>query len=68
MAESSLEPPRYIRTDVMTSVPVDPHVTAIRPVAPRHASAHAHTVGHPIVQSMEPGEDWRWCHVDQNFV
>ncbi|MGE2771806.1 UBP-type zinc finger domain-containing protein [Rhodococcus sp. 1.20] len=34
----------------------------------RHASAHAHAIGHPIVQSMEPGEDWRWCYVDQNFV
>lgn len=34
----------------------------------RHASAHAHAIGHPVVRSMEPGEDWRWCYVDQNFV
>jgi hypothetical protein len=26
----------------------------------RHASAHWRTVGHPIIQSFEPGEDWFW--------
>ena len=31
----------------------------------RHASAHFHNVGHPIVQSYEPGEDWLWCYVDE---
>ena len=34
----------------------------------RHARAHAFAVGHPIVQSYEPGEDWRWCYVDETFV
>jgi uncharacterized UBP type Zn finger protein len=34
----------------------------------RHARAHAFAVGHPIVQSFEPGEDWRWCYVDETFV
>ena len=32
------------------------------------ARAHAFAVGHPIVQSFEPGEDWRWCYVDETFV
>jgi hypothetical protein len=31
----------------------------------RHASKHAGAVGHPIVQSFEPGEDWWWCYTDQ---
>jgi len=31
----------------------------------KHASRHAHTTQHPIVQSFEPGEDWRWCYVDE---
>ena len=31
----------------------------------RHASRHARTVGHPIVRSLEPGENWLWCYVDQ---
>ena len=34
----------------------------------RHARAHAFAVGHPIVQSFELGEDWRWCYVDETFV
>ena len=25
-------------------------------------------VGHPIVQSMEPGENWRWCYVHEALV
>jgi uncharacterized UBP type Zn finger protein len=31
----------------------------------RHATAHAHDASHPIVQSFEPGENWRWCYVDR---
>ena len=31
----------------------------------RHASAHARETGHPIVRSLEPGEDWAWCYVDE---
>ena len=31
----------------------------------RHASAHARASGHPIVRSLEPGEDWIWCFVDE---
>jgi uncharacterized UBP type Zn finger protein len=31
----------------------------------KHATHHYQTTGHPIIQSFEPGEDWRWCYVDQ---
>jgi len=31
----------------------------------KHASKHARTIAHPIVQSFEPGEDWLWCYVDE---
>jgi hypothetical protein len=34
----------------------------------RHARAHAHSIEHPIVQSFEPGETWRWCYVHETFV
>ena len=34
----------------------------------QHATKHFHATGHPIVRSLEPGEDWRWCHVDEMFV
>ncbi len=31
----------------------------------KHASAHARDVGHPVVRSFEPDEDWVWCYVDE---
>ena len=31
----------------------------------RHATAHHHASGHPIVRSMERGESWGWCYVDE---
>ncbi|MEQ6900566.1 Na+/H+ antiporter [Nocardioides sp. YIM 152588] len=29
----------------------------------RHATAHFRDAGHPVMRSVEPGEDWRWCFV-----
>jgi uncharacterized UBP type Zn finger protein len=34
----------------------------------KHASAHARESGHPVVQSFEPDEDWRWCYVDEVYL
>ena len=34
----------------------------------RHASAHARETGHPLVRSVQPGEDWGWCYVDQTYL
>ena len=31
----------------------------------RHASAHAAASEHPIIRSLEPGEQWSWCFVDE---
>lgn len=31
----------------------------------RHASAHAASAEHPIIRSLEPGEEWSWCFVDE---
>ena len=31
----------------------------------KHATAHFHDTGHPIIQSFEPGENWRWCYIDE---
>jgi uncharacterized UBP type Zn finger protein len=30
----------------------------------RHARAHFHGDGHPLMRSLEPGETWSWCFVD----
>ena len=26
---------------------------------------HFHATGHPIMSSLEPGEDWSGCYLDQ---
>ena len=31
----------------------------------KHASAHFREAGHPVMRSIEPGEAWRWCFVDE---
>ena len=31
----------------------------------RHARAHAADAEHPIIRSIEPGEDWVWCFPDE---
>lgn len=31
----------------------------------KHATKHFHRSGHPIVRSLERGEDWGWCYADQ---
>ena len=30
----------------------------------KHATRHHGETGHPIMRSVEPGEEWRWCYVD----
>ena len=34
----------------------------------RHATAHFHETGHPVVASAEPGEQWLWCYEDELFA
>ncbi len=29
----------------------------------QHATVHFHETTHAVMQSAEPGEDWRWCYV-----
>jgi hypothetical protein len=31
----------------------------------RHATAHYHSSGHPLIRSLEPGEEWSWCYEDE---
>ncbi len=31
----------------------------------RHATAHQHAAEHAIIRSLEPGEDWCWCYLDE---
>lgn len=64
----------------MTSTETDPDIVAIRPVSPRtHKGCaeclrlgtpwvHFLSTDHPIVQSLQPRESWRWCYVHENYV
>jgi uncharacterized UBP type Zn finger protein len=31
----------------------------------KHATAHAREDGHPLIRSLEPGEEWSWCYMDE---
>ena len=31
----------------------------------KHATKHFRATGHPIITSLEPGEDWKWCYIDE---
>lgn len=30
----------------------------------KHATKHFHATKHPLIRSIEPGEAWLWCYVD----
>jgi uncharacterized UBP type Zn finger protein len=34
----------------------------------KHASKHFQATSHPIMRSLEPGEDWGWCYVDEKTL
>jgi hypothetical protein len=31
----------------------------------KHATKHFHKTKHPIMRSLQPGESWGWCFVDE---
>lgn len=31
----------------------------------RHATAHNAATAHPVIRSIEPGEEWSWCYADE---
>ena len=34
----------------------------------KHATAHWHASGHPIIRSFEPGEDWFWDYRADDYT
>jgi CPA2 family monovalent cation:H+ antiporter-2 len=34
----------------------------------KHATRHSQATEHPIIKSLQPGEDWAWCYVDQTMI
>jgi CPA1 family monovalent cation:H+ antiporter len=41
------------------------HVGCCDSSTEKHATAHFHETEHPVMRSIEPGEAWRWCFVDE---
>ncbi len=33
----------------------------------KHATQHFHQTTHPIIKSLEPGDEWNWCYLDETF-
>lgn len=34
----------------------------------KHATRHFRDTGHPVMRSVEPGESWIWCYVDERLM
>jgi uncharacterized UBP type Zn finger protein len=34
----------------------------------KHARAHFEATGHPVMRSIEPGEEWGWCYPDRAYL
>ena len=34
----------------------------------KHATKHFLATGHVVMRSVEPGENWGWCYVDEAMV
>jgi CPA1 family monovalent cation:H+ antiporter len=41
------------------------HVGCCDSSTEKHATGHYHETEHPVMRSIEPGEAWRWCFVDE---
>ncbi|MBF6170862.1 Na+/H+ antiporter [Nocardia blacklockiae] len=41
------------------------HVACCDSSPGNHASGHFRATAHPVMRSVEPGEKWRWCYVDE---
>ena len=31
----------------------------------KHATKHFEETKHPVIKSLQPGETWKWCYVDE---
>ena len=41
------------------------HVGCCNSSKNKHAAKHFRATKHPIARSIEPGENWAWCYVDE---
>ena len=31
----------------------------------KHATKHFNETRHPVIRTLQPGEDWAWCYIDE---
>ena len=43
------------------------HVACCDSSKNKHATKHYRSSAHPLVRSIEPGENWVWCYADNTF-
>ena len=34
----------------------------------KHATGHFRATNHPVIKSFQPGENWRYCYVDEQMA
>jgi uncharacterized UBP type Zn finger protein len=34
----------------------------------KHATKHFQKTRHPIIRSLEPGDNWGWCYIDEVMI
>ncbi|MDX1524555.1 MAG: UBP-type zinc finger domain-containing protein [Anaerolineae bacterium] len=34
----------------------------------KHATQHFRRANHPIIRTLEPGQGWNWCYLDQTYL
>jgi tellurite resistance protein TerC len=44
------------------------HVGCCESSKNKHAEKHFHATGHPIIRSLERGEHWKWCYIDNAVI
>jgi hypothetical protein len=44
------------------------HIGCCESSPSQHASIHAQTPGHPVIQSFEPGENWFWDYTSSEYL
>ena len=44
------------------------HVACCDSSPNQHASKHFHATRHPLITSLEQGETWVWCYVDEAAI
>lgn len=43
------------------------HVGCCNDSKNKHASKHFKATKHPVIKSFEPGEEWKYCYLDDSF-